>query len=63
MSDLWAALCLVAVLEGLVLFAFPDAWKRMAEQMQAMQSRQLRIGGALLLTAGLAALYLVRRVG
>jgi uncharacterized protein YjeT (DUF2065 family) len=35
----------------------------MAEQMQAMQSRQLRIGGALLLTAGLAALYLVRRVG
>ena len=63
MSDLWAALCLVAVLEGLVLFAFPDAWKRMAEQMQAMQSRALRIGGALLLAAGLVALYLVRRVG
>jgi len=63
MSDLWAALCLVAVLEGLVLFAFPDAWKRMAEQMQAMQSRQLRIGGALLLGAGLVALYLLRQVG
>ena len=63
MSDLWAALCLVAVLEGLVLFAFPDAWKRMADQMQAMQSRQLRIGGALLLGAGLVALYLVRHVG
>ena len=63
MSDLWAALCLVAVLEGLMLFAFPDAWKRMAEQMQALQSRQLRIGGALLLGAGLVALYLVRRVG
>ena len=63
MSDLWAALCLVAVLEGLVLFAFPGAWKRMAEQMQALQSRQLRIGGALLLGAGLVALYLVRRVG
>ena len=62
MSDLWAALCLVAVLEGLMLFAFPDAWKRMAEQMQALQSRQLRIGGALLLGAGLVALYLVRRV-
>jgi uncharacterized protein len=63
MSDLWAALCLVAVLEGLVLFAFPDAWKRMAEQMLAMQGRQLRTGGALLLAAGLVALYLVRRVG
>ena len=62
MSDLWAALCLVAVLEGLVLFALPGAWKRMAKQMQAMESRQLRTAGALLLAAGLIALYLVRRL-
>ena len=34
MRDLWAALCLVAVLEGLLLFAFPSAWKRTAERMQ-----------------------------
>ncbi|MDN5782802.1 MAG: DUF2065 family protein [Luteimonas sp.] len=61
MSDLWASLCLVAVLEGLVLFAFPNAWKRMAAQMQAMESRQLRVAGALLLAAGIVALYLVRR--
>ena len=60
MSDLWASLCLVAVLEGLVLFAFPAAWKRMVEQMLQMQNRQLRIAGALLLAAGLAALYVVR---
>jgi len=63
MSDLWAALCLVAVLEGLVLFAFPDAFRRMAEQMQSIQPRQLRTAGALLLAAGLVALYLVRRLG
>jgi uncharacterized protein YjeT (DUF2065 family) len=63
MSDLWASLCLVAVLEGLVLFAFPTAWKRMAQQMQAMDARQLRTAGALLLAAGLVALYLVRRLG
>ncbi|WP_027080469.1 DUF2065 domain-containing protein [Luteimonas mephitis] len=63
MSDLWAALCLVAVLEGLVLFAFPNAWKRMAGQMQAMEGRQLRTAGALLLCAGLVTLYLVRRAG
>jgi len=60
MSDLWASLCLVAVLEGLVLFAFPSAWKRMVEQMQAMPNRTLRIAGAMLLAAGLAALYVVR---
>ena len=34
MADLWAALCLVAVLEGLFLFAAPGAWKRAAEQLQ-----------------------------
>ena len=60
MSDLWASLCLVAVLEGLVLFAFPSAWKRMVEQMQVMPNRTLRVAGAMLLAAGLAALYLVR---
>ncbi|HEY9540286.1 MAG TPA: DUF2065 domain-containing protein [Luteimonas sp.] len=62
MSDLWTALCLVAVLEGLVLFAFPDAFKRMAEQMRAMESRQLRVAGAIVLVAGLVALYLGRGV-
>ena len=63
MSELWAALCLVAVLEGLVLFAFPGAFKRMAEQMQAMKVRQLRVVGAIVLAAGVAALYVVRRLG
>jgi len=31
MTDLWAALALVAVLEGLALFAFPNLWRRAAE--------------------------------
>ncbi|MGV8932777.1 MAG: DUF2065 domain-containing protein [Luteimonas sp.] len=60
MSDLWSALCLVAVLEGLLLFAFPAAWKRMAEQMMQMDGRRLRIAGGFLLAAGLVALYVVR---
>lgn len=60
MDDLWAALALVAVLEGLVLFAFPATWKRTIEQMQSMDESQLRrIGGAILI-CGLVALYLVR---
>ncbi|HVI58451.1 MAG TPA: DUF2065 domain-containing protein [Luteimonas sp.] len=63
MSDLWASLCLVAVLEGLLLFAFPGAWKRMAEQMQAMENRRLRAVGAACLATGLVALYLVRQAG
>ena len=37
MSDLWAALCLVFVIEGLMLFAAPGFWKRNAEHLQAQR--------------------------
>ncbi|WP_101925412.1 MULTISPECIES: DUF2065 domain-containing protein [Luteimonas] len=63
MSDLWAALCLVLVLEGLILFAAPQVWKRTAEQLQAMPIAMLRRAGAIILALGLVALYLVRRGG
>jgi len=60
MADLWSALCLVAVLEGLFLFAAPDGWKRAAEKLHAMPNRQLRIIGGGVVLLGLLALYLVR---
>ena len=60
MSDLWAALCLVFVIEGLILFIAPNAWKRNAAQMLAMPSPLLRRIGGGVLAVGLVALYLVR---
>jgi uncharacterized protein YjeT (DUF2065 family) len=60
MEDLWSALCLVAVLEGLLLFAMPNAWRRAAEQLHAMPNRRLRAFGALVVALGLACLALVR---
>lgn len=60
MNDLWAALALVAVLEGLLLFAFPNVWKRTAEQLLAMPARQLRVVGGVILAGGLIGLFLVR---
>jgi len=59
MNELWVALCLVAVLEGLFLFAAPDAWKRMVEQAMRMESRQLRTVGGVVMVLGLVCLYLV----
>lgn len=59
--ELLSALCLVAVLEGLLLFVAPGAWKRAAQQLQALDDRQLRMLGAAVLVVGLAALWLVRR--
>ena len=60
MSDLWAALCLVAVIEGLFLFASPGAWKRAAEQLQALPDEHVRRVGGVVLILGLLSLYLVR---
>ena len=60
MQDLWAALCLVAVLEGLVLFVAPGGWKRAAEQLLTLPDRQLRAIGGIVLVIGLVALYFVR---
>ncbi len=59
-GDLLAALCLVAVIEGLFLFAAPSAWRRMAEQVRQLDDRRLRVIGAVLIACGLAALALVR---
>ncbi|MDR3388112.1 MAG: DUF2065 domain-containing protein [Rudaea sp.] len=54
-----AALCLVLVLEGLFLFAAPQVWQRMAEQMRQLEPRQLRVVGGVMMAAGLLALKLV----
>lgn len=60
MSDLWAALCLVAVLEGLLLFAAPGGWKRAAEQLHALPERHLRAVGGVVVILGLLSLHFVR---
>lgn len=60
MNELLSALCLVAILEGLFLFATPGAWKRAVEQLHAMSDQRLRTIGGIVLIAGLVSLYLVR---
>ncbi|MGH8173797.1 MAG: DUF2065 domain-containing protein [Rhodanobacteraceae bacterium] len=60
MSNLAAALCLVLVIEGLFLFAAPRLWKRMAEQLQQIDERTLRMIGGGMVVAGLVVLQVVR---
>ena len=59
-ANLAAAMCLVLVIEGLFLFAAPRMWKRMAEQLQQIDERTLRMIGAGMTVVGLAVLQLVR---
>ena len=60
MSDLWAALCLVLVIEGLFLFAAPAAWKRMVAQAMETPNRQLSAIGGVMVIVGMVSLYLLR---
>jgi uncharacterized protein YjeT (DUF2065 family) len=57
--DLLAALCLVAVIEGLVLFAAPRGWQAMMREALRLDPRTLRVFGAVAVVAGLLALRLV----
>ena len=52
-------MCLVLVIEGLFLFAAPRMWKRMAEQLQQIDDRTLRMIGAGMIVVGLVVLQLV----
>ena len=59
-ADLWAALALFMVLEGLIPFVSPRGYKNMVQQMAALPENLLRNLGLGLIVVGLALLFLVR---
>jgi uncharacterized protein YjeT (DUF2065 family) len=59
-TDLFAALCLVLVIEGLALLVAPVAWRRMATLLSLTTDRSLRLGGGAMILIGLVALQLLR---
>lgn len=59
-QDLFAALALVLVLEGIMPFASPVRWKRTLEIIIQMPESTLRVIGLLSMLAGIIVLSLVR---
>lgn len=60
-SDLLRALCLVMVIEGLWPLLAPDRWKGVLTQVAGMDSRSLRMVGAVAVGSGLILLHLLRQ--
>lgn len=58
--DLLSAAALLLVLEGVLPFVAPGAWRRTITQLSTLNDGQLRLGGAISMSLGLAALYAVR---
>lgn len=59
-NALWSALALVLVIEGLMPFISPGAFRRTMAQVAEMPDRQLRVIGLFSMVIGLLLLYWVR---
>lgn len=59
-KDLLAALCLVMVLEGAVVFIAPQAWKRAVEQLSSLADGRLRLFGLAFMLVGWMSLQWLR---
>lgn len=57
--EFYAALCLVLVIEGLVLFAAPQGWQAMMREALKLDPRTLRVFGAVAIGIGLITLHWV----
>ena len=60
MSDLFAAIGLVLVIEGLLYAAFPTAVRRMMAIAREMPDSNLRAGGLMALVIGVLIVWLAR---
>jgi hypothetical protein len=58
-QDLGVAMCLVLVIEGLLPFLSPRAWRGMVEGASRLDDRTLRIAGLSSMLVGTALLYVV----
>jgi len=60
-NDLFSALALVLVIEGIMPFVAPDKWKNMLAQVLQLDDRTLRIFGGVLMVTGIVVLYSINR--
>jgi len=59
-SDLWTALALVLVIEGLLPALAPSVYRRAMLAMTQMDERSLRITGLVSMIIGALVLYLIK---
>lgn len=60
MDDLWRALALMLIFEGMMPFLSPESWKRWIANAIRFDDRSLRIIGLVSMVAGLIFLQILR---
>lgn len=59
-TDLWAALALVLVIEGVMPFLNPNGFRKTMSKITEFGDQQLRTIGGVCMVVGVIVLYLVR---
>jgi uncharacterized protein len=59
-NDLFAAIALMLIFEGILPFLNPDRYRRMLEMMEQISNSQLRTMGLIVMTIGAVLLTFVR---
>ena len=60
MRDLFSAVALVFVIEGILYSLFPEGMKRMVTQVTVLPASALRLTGLIAAVIGVAAVWLIR---
>lgn len=60
MNDLWAALCLVLVVEGVMCFLMADQRDHIIEFLSQLKPKHTRTAGIVMIVLGLVSLQMVR---
>lgn len=60
-AQLGLALCLMAILEGIVLFAFPASWQRLMAELANGSPQRVRLLGGIAMILGLIGLQFLHR--
>ncbi len=59
-SDLLAALCLVAVIEGIMPFLAPSKYKEFLASMHELDEQSIRRVGLIMMIIGVVSLYFIK---
>lgn len=60
-SDLWTAFAMVLIIEGILPFVSPEAFKRYAASLQELPEGSIRRFGLIMMVIGLLTLIFVRQ--
>jgi len=59
-DDLWAAIALMLIIEGIMPFVNPSTFRQMLQLVSQMEDRNVRILGGFWMSLGLLVLFWVR---